>query len=79
MPIYNHTAAVDYAIKYALSYNPEYPSYVPGTHHGDGDCANFIAQCLYAGGWPMINPAEATGFGTLISGRVADGFRGILE
>ncbi|MBC7958222.1 MAG: amidase domain-containing protein [Vallitaleaceae bacterium] len=42
--IYNRTAAVQYAKKYAMVPNPAYPYY-----HGD-DCTNFVSQCLQAGG-----------------------------
>lgn len=50
--IYSPTLAITYAKKYAYTYNPSYPNYsslVEG-----GDCANFISQCLHAGGIPMI-------------------------
>lgn len=49
---YNPLLAIEYAKKYAFNYNPAYPNYSdidPG-----GDCANFISQCLHAGGIPMI-------------------------
>lgn len=49
---YNPVSAIAYAKEYAFTYNPIYPNYSdvePG-----GDCANFISQCLYAGGMPMI-------------------------
>jgi hypothetical protein len=44
---YDRRAAVAYARKYALSPNPDY-------HKFDNDCTNFISQCLFEGGWPMI-------------------------
>ncbi|KMT23250.1 amidase domain-containing protein [Clostridium cylindrosporum] len=47
---YSPKNAVDYAMKYALNYNPNYPHYA-GI---GGDCANFVSQALYAGGKPMI-------------------------
>lgn len=47
---YNPKQAVEYAMTYALTYNPSYPNY---TGVG-GDCANFVSQCLYAGGKPMV-------------------------
>jgi hypothetical protein len=55
---YNRRAAADYAMRWALLRNPKYPDFssnpkaVPG---GGGDCANFISQCLHAGGWAMID------------------------
>lgn len=51
-PVYNPTLAIGYAHLYAFDYNPAYPDYSnvePG-----GDCANFISQCLHAGGMPMV-------------------------
>jgi len=47
---YDYDAAAEYAIEYAYTYNPSYPSY---KGYG-GDCANFISQCLYAGGKNMV-------------------------
>lgn len=46
---YNREKAVEYALKYALSYNPNY------YHFGGigGDCTNYISQCLLAGGGKM--------------------------
>lgn len=43
---YNRIAARDYAYKYWSSYNPAYTSY----KGNGGDCANFVSQCLHAGG-----------------------------
>ncbi|MBE6844065.1 MAG: hypothetical protein E7510_14810, partial [Ruminococcus sp.] len=43
---YNVNAAVDYAKKYWNNYNPDYPN----CNSIGGDCANFVSQCLYAGG-----------------------------
>lgn len=41
--------AVEYADKYWSDYNDLYPNYsIIG-----GDCADFVSQCLYAGGLPM--------------------------
>jgi len=40
---YNRSAAVKYAYRWAYSFNPRYP-------HFKYDCANFVSQCLYAGG-----------------------------
>ena len=42
---YDAAAAVSYAKSWALSRNPQYTSY-------DSDCANFVSQCLVAGGLP---------------------------
>ena len=46
---YNREEAVKYALKWAMSANPEFH------HFGDegGDCTNYVSQCLYAGGAPM--------------------------
>ena len=43
---YDASAAIAYAQKYALNYNSSYTSY----KGRGGDCANFISQCLLAGG-----------------------------
>ena len=46
---YSNTDAVEYAETYYTDYNSdEYPDW---TTYG-GDCANFVSQCLYAGGKP---------------------------
>ena len=49
MNLYHRESALIYADRYALSYNPMFGDW------GDagGDCANFVSQCLYAGGLPM--------------------------
>ena len=43
---YNPSAAVEYARKYCQHYNPAYGNYAIS----GGDCANFVSQCLIAGG-----------------------------
>ena len=43
---YNASAAVDYARQYWNNYNSAYTNY----NSVGGDCANFVSQCLYAGG-----------------------------
>ena len=45
---YNRIAARDYAYNYWSSYNPAYTSY----KGNGGDCANFVSQCIHAGGIP---------------------------
>ena len=45
---YNRTNAVNYAKKWANSFNPAYE-----TLNRSRDCANFVSQCLRAGGGPM--------------------------
>ncbi len=48
---YSASAAVAYADKWAMSYNPSYPNFI-----ADGvDCANFVSQSLYAGGLPLTD------------------------
>ena len=42
---YNRTAAVNYALTWALGRNPEYYDY-SGI---GGDCTSFVSQCVYAG------------------------------
>ena len=46
---YDRRAAVMYALRWALSKNPEYYSY-SGI---GGDCTNFASQCVYAGSGVM--------------------------
>ena len=48
---YNRSKAASYARTYAMSYNPNYPNY--GYPNGNGDCTNFVSQCVYDGGMPM--------------------------
>lgn len=48
---YDVNKAVDYSDKYATSYNPSYSNY----NSIGGDCANYVSQCLYAGGIPMTD------------------------
>lgn len=47
--MYNRVAAVEYALQWALSFNPQYYNF---TSLG-GDCTNFVSQCLHHGGIPM--------------------------
>jgi len=51
---YSRINAVNYAKTYALSPNPSF-RYFPLTNDTSGDCANFISQCLLAGGAPMLH------------------------
>lgn len=43
---YNNTAAISYALQYAITPNSSYADF----SGSGGDCTNFISQCLYAGG-----------------------------
>jgi len=43
----NRQAAVAYALKYALSFNPAY------RRNTENDCTNFVSQSLLEGGWTM--------------------------
>jgi len=45
---YNRDGAVTYAQTYAMNPNTAEYNYYP-----DGDCANFVSQCLHAGGAPF--------------------------
>ena len=61
---YNASAAAAYALQYALSYNTSYTSF----KGSGGDCANFVSQCLYAGGISQSNtwkPYEKAWIGAL--------------
>ena len=46
---YNAGAAVNYARKYCQNYNTKYANY----KNDGGDCANFVSQCLIAGGMDL--------------------------
>ena len=50
---YNRDNVVSYAKQYAYNYNPNYIDYA--TYEGSSDCANFVSQCLYAGGIAMTD------------------------
>lgn len=54
---YNRDMAVKYAITYGLKPNPAY-RYFPIINNNSGNCSNFISQCLFAGGIPMIFSGE---------------------
>ena len=47
--IYNKERAVDYALKWYDGHNPGY------YYYDKGDCANFVSQCLYAGGMDICD------------------------
>ena len=51
MPVlpYDRTAAVNYALRWALSRNPEYTDF----SNLGGDCTNFVSQCVFAGSGVM--------------------------
>ena len=42
---YDRRRAVEYALRWALSRNPEYYDF----EDIGGDCTNFVSQCLFAG------------------------------
>ena len=48
---YNPSAASSYARKYYNNYNSNYSNY----NSIGGDCANFVSQCLHAGGMDMTS------------------------
>lgn len=50
---YLRVNAINYAKKYALTPNELY-KYFKLINDTGGDCTNFISQCLYAGGAPMV-------------------------
>jgi len=59
---YSPSDAIEYAETYYSDYNSNYPDW---TSYG-GDCANFVSQCLYAGGKSMKN-GSATNFSNWFS------------
>ena len=44
---YNRNNAVNYARTWGYGYNEDY------YYYSNGDCTNFVSQCMYAGGIPM--------------------------
>lgn len=52
MRIFNRLGAVEYALQWALSRNPDFPDY--SSQGGGGDCANFISQAMLVGGWTAV-------------------------
>ena len=46
---YDAAKAVSYARQYCSNYNPKYANYAKD----GGDCANFVSQCLKAGGMDL--------------------------
>lgn len=48
---YNPNEAAAYAIRYWQNYNSDYPDF----NSVGGDCANFVSQCLVAGGLPTTS------------------------
>jgi hypothetical protein len=53
MGTFNRTKALQYAVKWALNRNPDFKDHSSDAG-GGGDCTNFVSQCMWAGGWPMI-------------------------
>jgi hypothetical protein len=52
MPVFNRQRAVEYALRWALARNREFPDY---SGHGEGgDCTNFVSQVMLAGGWTEV-------------------------
>lgn len=58
MKTYKRTDVVNYANKWYSGNNPDYTCFgknVNGQQSpigGNGDCANFVSQCLFEGGLP---------------------------
>lgn len=68
---YSRTLAVEYAKKYALNPNPQY-RYFSLSNTG-GDCANFLSQCLKAGGAPFVyNREHSWWYNNMGTGNVMD-------
>jgi len=56
---YNQKTAIEYADYWWDKHNPEYHFYCDG----DCDCANFVSQCLIAGGLDLSAGADGHGAG----------------
>lgn len=65
---YDRDKACEYAKRYAYNYNPNYKNY----NSVGGDCANFVSQCLIAGGFNFkkICPDVAYGEGGTVPNEV---------
>ena len=60
--MYNREKAVAYAHKWAYGSNPAFADF----SMMGGDCTNFLSQCLYAGGLPMVyRPVTGWFYGSL--------------
>lgn len=69
---YSRINAVKYAKTYALRPNPNF-KYFPLINDTSGDCANFISQCLLAGGAPMnFNSKNPWWYNTLNTSNTKD-------
>ena len=55
---YSRINAVKYAKTYALFPNASFKYFQLINNETSGDCANFISQCLFAGGAPMLYNAS---------------------
>ncbi|MDR1001543.1 MAG: amidase domain-containing protein [Clostridiales bacterium] len=56
LPVYHRLTARTYAYTYWQNYNPAFPNQNPN----GGDCANYVSQCINAGGIPMDNLWKST-------------------
>lgn len=56
---YNRTAARGYAYRWWDTRNPHYNDF----SSSGGDCANFVSQCLIAGGLSLHNGTDGDGYG----------------
>ncbi|MEW6070033.1 MAG: glycosyl hydrolase family 18 protein, partial [Candidatus Thermoplasmatota archaeon] len=56
-PLYQRNAVVAYADKYWDVYNPDYNDY----SGSGGDCANFVSQCMIAGGLSLWQGRDGNG------------------
>ena len=65
--IYNRQKAVEYAQKWALARNPHFYNF----DSMEGDCTNFVSQCLYAGGLPMNYKKDGGWYYASINDRAA--------
>jgi hypothetical protein len=57
---YDRNAAVNYATQWCNDFNPQY---TPWKWLRARDCANFVSQCLKAGGLNLIDPCNQEGEG----------------
>jgi putative amidase-like protein len=79
--------AVQYALRWGLSRNPDFPDY--SGENGGGDCANFVSQVMLVGGWTPVWGGKRDYFawwtaryqrdGSSRSWATANGFRAYID
>jgi len=78
---YRRDLAANWGRRFAVNGNPFFPEPSNGS-----DCTNFVSQCLFAGGWPMVggtvwdfNNDDAWWHGLLQRGDYEGGLNGVID